>query len=194
MLFRSVEAATRAGILVVTAAGNSGPEKGTILSPGISQSAITVGAADDKGTIDTSDDTIAPFSSRGPIMDGYVKPDLVAPGVNINSLSNTEANSYSSLSGTSMATPLVSGAIALLFNKYKDIKSNEIKGKLIESCIDLKDSKDNQGAGMLNLRKLFQDEKDKKINEGLKSSKSGGDFFEDIIMIGIILFLLDSRI
>lgn len=193
-LCRAVEAATKAGILVVTAAGNSGPEKGSILSPGISQSAITVGAADDKGTIDQSDDTIAPFSSRGPIMDGYSKPDLVAPGVNINSLSNTKEDSYSSLSGTSMATPLVSGAIALLFNKYRDIELDEIKEKLLASCIDLKDSKDNQGAGMLNLRKLFQDEKNKKISEGLKSSKVEGDFLEDIIMIGIILFLLDSRI
>ncbi len=197
-LCKAVSAATKAGIVVVTAAGNSGPAEGTISSPGISRDAITVGAVDDKRTVDTSDDTIAPFSSRGPIDDGHEKPDIVAPGVNINSLSNVKLDRYSSLSGTSMATPLVSGAIALLFNKYPNIKSYEIKEKLLDSCIDLKDTKENQGAGLLNLKLLFEEDEEKKKDEKIKSPpnpiKSEGDLFENIIMIGIILFLLDSRL
>lgn len=61
------------------------------------------------------------FSSRGPTKEGLNKPDLVAPGVNIMSLSNTRLDGYISLSGTSMATPLVSGSIALILQKQKFI-------------------------------------------------------------------------
>ena len=193
-LCRAVTAATKAGLIVVTAAGNSGPKKGTILSPGISKDAITVGAVDDKRTIDPSDDTIAPFSSRGPMIDGYEKPDVVAPGVNINSLSNTKIDTYSSLSGTSMASPLVSGAIALLFNKYPDIKPSQVKSKLLDSCIDLKDNKDNQGAGLLNLKLLFEKQDFPDNNKPPKSDDLGGDLFDNMLIILIMLFLLDSKL
>jgi len=84
---KAVERAVNAGIVVVAAAGNEGPKMGTIGgAPGNSPLALTVGAIDDKNTIDKSDDEIAPFSSRGPTMDGITKPDLVAPGTNIISL------------------------------------------------------------------------------------------------------------
>ena len=192
-LCRAVEKAVEAGLIVVVAAGNSGPERGTILSPGTSRNAITVGAVDDKRTIDPSDDTIAPFSSRGPTLEGLTKPDLLAPGVSINSLSNTKLDGYSALSSTSMATPLVSGAVALLLNKYNDLKPYEVKKRLLKSCIDIKDSKEMQGIGMLNLKLLF--EEDTKINNvPSKSTGFDGELFEIIIMILIILFLLDSRI
>lgn len=193
-LCKAVDMAVKAGLTVITAAGNSGPKEGTILSPGINRNVITVGAVDDKRTIDTSDDTIAPFSSRGPTLEGLMKPDIVAPGVNIRSLSNIKLDSYSTLSGTSMATPLVSGSVALLLNKNKNLKPQEIKERLLKSCIDLKSSQEMQGAGMLNLKLLFNDEKDAPINKPLKSVDSEGEFFESIIMILIILFLLDSRI
>ena len=193
-LCKAVEKAVQAGLIVVVAAGNSGPEEGTILSPGTSRYAITVGAVDDKRTIDHSDDTIAPFSSRGPTNEGEPKPDIVAPGVNIKSLSNTKLDGYSSLSGTSMATPLISGAVALLLNKYKNLKPQEVKEKLLKSCIDLKNSQEMQGAGLLNLKLLFNDESNASINNPLKSADFGGELFESIIMILIILFLLDSRI
>lgn len=82
----AVEKAWDSGIVVCVAAGNSGPAEQTIASPGISPKVITVGAADDQNTIDRSDDTIANFSSRGPTVDGLMKPDLLTPGVNIVSL------------------------------------------------------------------------------------------------------------
>ena len=193
-LCRAVEKAVQAGLIVVVAAGNSGPERGTILSPGTSKNAITVGAVDDKRTIDTSDDTIAPFSSRGPTNEGYPKPDIVAPGVNINSLSNNKLDGYSALSGTSMATPVVSGAVALLFNKYENIKPHEVKQKLLKSCIDLNDSIEMQGAGLLNLKLLFEEDKKAKVNNiPQKSNNFGGELSESLIMILIILFLLDSN-
>lgn len=158
-LCKAVDMAVKAGITVVTAAGNSGPKERTIMSPGISNNVITVGSVDNKRTIDISDDEIAPFSSRGPTFDGLMKPDIVAPGVSIRSISNTKLDGYSSLSGTSMSTPMVSGSIALLLNKYGNLSPKQIKEKIMSSCIDLKDSEKNQGAGMLDLTILFNDRK-----------------------------------
>lgn len=194
-LCKAVKMAVDAGLIVVTAAGNSGPSSGTILSPGISKDVITVGAVDDKRTIDISDDTIAPFSSRGPTPEGLIKPDVVAPGVNINSLSNSNLSGYSSLSGTSMATPLVSGSIALLLNKYGNLSPEEIKDKVVASCIDLKQDKSNQGSGMLNLKMLFNDgiKESNKGNQTGLSSLFGEDMIESLLFILIIVFLLDSR-
>lgn len=195
-LCKAVEKAVKAGIVVVAAAGNSGPKEKTILTPGISHNIITVGAIDDKRTIDLTDDTIAPFSSRGPTLEGIMKPDLLAPGVNINSLSNSNLNEYSSLSGTSMATPLVSGAVALLLNKDPQLEPGEIKDKIINSCLDMDESKQIQGAGLLNLNLLFSDnEKDveKDIDKHISPDDYRQDILESIFILLIILFLLDSK-
>lgn len=193
-LCRAVEKAVSAGITVIVAAGNSGPDEGTILSPGISNKVITVGAVDDKKTIDPSDDTLADFSSRGPTVDGLNKPDILAPGVNIESLSNTNKSNYISLSGTSMSTPMVSGSVALLLNKYGDLHPSEIKEKLIKSCVPLSDSSLNRGAGILNLKSLFE-EKDEKITDNKKSNNIlSGDIMDTVIMVLVLLFILDSRI
>lgn len=192
-LCKAVDEAIKAGIVVVAAAGNSGPNEKTILSPGIHPSVITVGASDDKRTIDTRDDIIASFSSRGPTNDGVKKPDLVAPGVNISSLSNSKLDGYKPLSGTSMATPFVSGTVALMLNMDGTLSSKDIKKKLINSCIDLKDSIDNQGAGLVNLQKLFYDGKDASTNSPLKPFAVRGELFENLIVILIVMFLLDSK-
>jgi serine protease AprX len=96
------------GIFLAVAAGNSG----RVNIPGYAYNTTQVGAMDDKNTVSTGDDTIAPFSSVGPSPGGRFKPDIVAPGVNIVSLDTT--NGFVSKSGTSMATPHVAGAAALL--------------------------------------------------------------------------------
>lgn len=198
-LCKSVKEAKNAGLIVVAAAGNSGPQAKTIVSPGISPDVITVGAVDDKRTIDPSDDEIARFSSRGPTKEGLAKPDVVAPGVNINSLSHTDLSGYIPMSGTSMATPLISGSVALLLNKYGSMSPDDVKKKLMESCIDLKDSKDNQGSGLVNLQKLFNEETDNSksddIKENNKSNSSflGKDILEELLTIFLVFYLLDKN-
>jgi serine protease AprX len=123
----AVEAASRAGIAVVTSAGNAGPFNGTILSPGDDPLAITVGALDDQGTVTSADDTMTTFSSVGPTsQDGWFKPDLVASGRSVVSLrvpgstidrANPSARVGASNfvgSGTSFSAAITSGAAALV--------------------------------------------------------------------------------
>ncbi|MBR6500255.1 MAG: S8 family peptidase [Firmicutes bacterium] len=139
-LVRGVEALTRFGLCVVAAAGNSGPKPHTISSPGISPYAITVGAHD--GT------HVASFSSRGPVPGGR-KPDLVAPGVDILSLTNDSAG-YVRQSGTSMAAPFVSRAVAGLYQDYPFAGPLLIKELLLSRTIPLNDeTPDAQGRGAL---------------------------------------------
>lgn len=196
-LCKSVREAKKAGIIVVAAAGNSGPNERTIVSPGISPDVITVGAVDDKRTIDPSDDEIASFSSRGPTREGLMKPDVVAPGVNINSLSNTELDGYKKMSGTSMATPLISGSIALLLDKYGNLSPDEVKKMLLNSCIDLKDTPENQGSGLVNLQKLFNDNKNEKNTNKYRKAVSPHheiDFAEELLTLFLIWYLLKKDI
>lgn len=153
-----VKAANRAidnGLIVVAAVGNSGPKRNTILSPATSRYVISVGALDTNKTPDNSDDIIANFSSRGPTLDRIRKPDLIAPGVNIMSLSYKNLNNYTALSGTSMAAPIVSGAAALLLNSNPNYNHFDIKKLLINSCTKIKAPSYDQGAGILDLSKLF---------------------------------------
>ena len=149
-LCRAVERAVAAGIVVVASAGNYGvtaagvPVLGGITSPGNSPSALTVGAVDTKGTVDRSDDVIAPYSSRGPTrFDWTVKPDVAAPGTRIVSLeavgsyiantypawhvAGSGLNAYNRLSGTSMSTAVVSGGVALLLDAYPGLSPAQVK-------------------------------------------------------------------
>lgn len=94
-----------ANIIPVIALGNEGEEGcGATRYPGNSPLAIGIGATDDT-------DTISYFSSRGPVRNGTIKPDVSAPGSNIRSSWNTGNSAYNVLSGTSMATPHSSGVI-----------------------------------------------------------------------------------
>ena len=131
----AAEAAWKAGIAVVAAAGNAGPAPGTITAPGDDPMVITVGATNDQGTAGPADDTVAPFSSEGPTRAGVAKPDVVAPGTHIVGLQApgsvvsaipTEADltapnfdgAYRRGSGTSMATAITSGVAALVWSDW----------------------------------------------------------------------------
>jgi serine protease AprX len=149
-LCEAVERAVRAGIVVVASAGNRGKAEdgsrilGGITSPGNSPYAITVGALNTWSTVSRSDDSVTTYSSRGPTrFDLAVKPDLVAPGNKVVSLeaagsylvrtypathvAGNGTNGYMRLSGTSMATGVVSGGVALLLHGNKNLTPAQIK-------------------------------------------------------------------
>ncbi len=156
----AVSAAWKQGIVVVVAAGNLGRDGyATITSPGNDPYAITVGAMKTEGTPQTSDDLIASYSSRGPTFIDYeVKPDIVAPGNLVRSLlapgstlsqeypqnivpasdymtpGSTGPAEYFELSGTSMATPVVSGAAAILIQNDPSLTPDNVKARLMKTA------------------------------------------------------------
>ena len=129
------EAWRAAGIIAVFAAGNSGPNAGTVIPPGSHDNTIGV-AATDMG------DLVAGFSSRGPspVGDAFPadrrKPDLSAPGVGVHSA--VPGGGYSAFSGTSMAAPHVSGVVALMLQAHSGPMSpGEVRSALLETAVDL---------------------------------------------------------
>jgi serine protease AprX len=175
--------AVDAGLVVVTAAGNLGrdsdgkPQRGGITAPGNAPWVLTVGATNHQRTAVRGDDRVAPFSSRGPAaIDATAKPDLVAPGVGIESLADGESllfaahptarlwgtvetatEPYLSLTGTSMASPIVSGTIALMLQANPALSPNLVKAVLQYSAEERAPySHFVQGAGFLNARGAVQ--------------------------------------
>ena len=179
LLTQAAKRAVDAGIVVVAAAGNLGRDSqghvqyGAITAPGNAPWVLTVGASSHMGTIDRADDTIAAFSSRGPTaIDHLAKPDIVAPGVGTESLSApgsylyasrtqcllsgtvaTPYLPYLSLSGTSQATPVVSGTIALMLQANPALTPNAVKA-ILQYTAQFYPGLDwlTQGAGFLNAR------------------------------------------
>ncbi|AOY75337.1 S8 family peptidase [Clostridium formicaceticum] len=197
-LCQAVDKAASHGITVVVAAGNSGPEASTINSPAISPNTIAVGACNDRTAKIPSDCKIADFSSRGPTPDGLKKPDILAPGVNINSLSN-KGNGYHSLSGTSMATPIVAGCAALLYENNGNLTPAQVKRMMTESCVNLGYGSEVQGAGLLDIKDIMNrsnisPQPPRKVPQDRQQSSKGifsifdGWFF--VILIVILILIL----
>ncbi|MFF3563412.1 S8 family serine peptidase [Streptomyces sp. NPDC002574] len=149
--------------LFVIAAGNEGEEAedSTIGSPGSADAALTVGAVD-------KNDSLADFSSRGPrVGDGAIKPDVTAPGVDITaaaakgSVIDTDpdvphpADGYLTISGTSMATPHVAGAAAILAQEHPDWTGQQIKAVLIGSAEDGGYTPFQQGSGRIDVARAI---------------------------------------
>lgn len=154
VLVRGVDAAWDDGLVVVVAAGNHGPGRMTITTPGISRKVITVGCSDDYKEVEVMGNRMVDYSGRGPTMACISKPDLVAPGSGIISCCN-QPGQYMSKSGTSMSTPLVSGAVALLLERYPQMTNRDVKLRLIERAVDMGRPHNQQGWGLLDVGRLL---------------------------------------
>ncbi len=142
----AVDNAVAAGIACVIAAGNE-YNYYSITSPGCARDAITVGATDKQNEI-------APFSSRGPTNNVFLpKPDVLAPGVDINS--TLPDGQYGPMSGTSMATPHVAGAVALVRQVYPSLGPLEVKNLLRETAVSIGEDAFTQGSGLVNLSNII---------------------------------------
>lgn len=156
-----LDAVWEQGIVVVCAAGNNGPKEGTISPLGSSRKVITVGCHED-GYFGARRDLCENYSGRGGRDMLYRKPDVVAPGTDIVSCNiqcrgnyrNGFRNAYTRKSGTSMATPVVSGASALFLQKYPYMNNEQVKRKMVYSARDLGDAWSKQGWGMLNMEEM----------------------------------------
>ena len=168
-LCTAVRAAWDAGIIVIAAAGNKGPALGSITTPGIEPSIITVGCCESTGK-DIKNWRIPDFSGRGWRKGSMVKPELISPGVDIFSLSASKGyipvpggrsvpppidTPYVSETGSSVSAAIVSGCIALLLEKMPNISGKDLKGVLKLSCRTLNQSSTAQGYGVINVRKLL---------------------------------------
>ncbi|HEX5267581.1 MAG TPA: S8 family serine peptidase [Acidimicrobiales bacterium] len=145
---QAVEAAWKAGIAVVVSAGNAGPFNGTVLSPGDDPLVITVGAYADNDSPQPANWAVCPFSSVGPtLFDGWMKPDLVAPGRSVVSVADPGSTIYTANpsavvgtgsfvgSGTSFSAAITSGAAALVLAAHPGASPNELKGRLLGNAM-----------------------------------------------------------
>ena len=150
-LIKLVEQVWEEGLVVVAAAGNNGPMANSVTIPGICRSIITVGSSDDEEAGIRSQGLRRGYSGRGPTDSCVIKPEILAPGTRITSCDLRE-NAYTTKSGTSMATPIVSGAIALLLQGKPELTNKEVKYLLWESC---EKSGETPGWGLLRLDRLL---------------------------------------
>ena len=141
LLMEKLEQLWDAGITVVTAAGNNGPGENSVTVPGISRKVITVGSSDQN------------YGGRGPTSCCIVKPEILAPGPDILSLSNREGE-YERKSGTSMSAPVVCGALALLLEMHPNLRPVEIKLMLYDSVKRINEK--NSAWGILDVDKLME--------------------------------------
>ena len=154
--------------LFVVAAGNDGPRSQTVASPGVAVEALTVGAV-------SKQDVLADFSSRGPVLgNDRLKPEITAPGVGIvaaraagTAMGSPVDEHYTAASGTSMATPHVAGAAAILAQQHPDWGVKELKDTLVSTALDLGSPAWHQGAGRLDLARA--------VTQGLRVDLDYGD-------------------
>lgn len=160
-LLQMVNAAWESGLVVVCAAGNAGPEPMSLSLIGAQKKVITVGCHEG-GYFGNKKDLCENYSSRGPSVYEIKKPDIVAPGTDIISCNafckqngRHYKNAYIAKSGTSMATPIVSGAVALLLQKYPWYNNEQVKRRLQYTAKDLNEPWNKQGFGMIQVNYLL---------------------------------------
>ncbi len=171
------------GIVVVVSAGNYG--SGAIYPPANDPFVITVGATDDQGTGNIADDTLASFSAYGTTEAGATKPEIVAPGRNITARlvnmnmglpaahrANIVNGQYFRMSGTSMAAPMVSGAVAMLLQDEPNLTPDQVKYRLMTTANQSWPGYDatRAGAGYLDVYALVKGSSNESANTGLLPS------------------------
>ncbi len=190
-LNQAVMQAWQMGIVVVASAGNRGPDAMTIGVPGNVPYVITVGAMSDAASQDPSDDFLASFSSTGPTFEGFVKPEVLAPGGHVMGLMSEKSliaaehpefhngASYFTMSGTSQATAVVSGVAALMLQADPGLTPDDLKCRLMANArpaveegpvtgeLKLAYSVFQQGAGLVNARDAAYDWSKGCANSGL---------------------------
>ena len=149
-LIQKLEQLWEEGVTIITAAGNNGPQENSITVPGVSRKVITVGSSDDIFI----EDEKACYGGRGPTSCCIVKPEVLAPGTDIKSLSNNQGQ-FARKSGTSMSAPIVCGALALVLEYNKNLSPVELKLLLYDS-VDTINSKYIKSWGILNVDNLFK--------------------------------------
>lgn len=157
------------GITVVASAGNTGPDALTVGVPGNNPFIITVGATSDNYTpYNMNDDFLATFSSSGPTYAGFIKPEILAPGAHMQGLVSEDSylmqnygmyndnNDYFLMSGTSQATAVTTGIVALMLQEQPNLTPDDIKCRLISTGRMIQDSEGNlvysifrQGSGLV---------------------------------------------
>ncbi len=152
---RAIESLWELGLVVVVAAGNGGPAEGSMSPLGSSQKIITVGCYEG-GRVPYNKKSCEYYSGRSSKESLYTKPDLVTMGTNITSCSSEIQNAYCKKSGTSMATPIVSGGCALYLERYPKASNEQLKRKLIYTAIDCGEDWYKQGFGRFNLKGFLE--------------------------------------
>jgi len=166
------------GIVVVVSAGNN--NSGVLYPPANDPFVITVGAANDQGTVDWTDDVLAGYSAAGVTSDGFYKPDFVAPGHNIVSLLSNSCGTlvslypdhvvdsvYFRMSGTSMASAVAAGAIALLLQDEPGLNPDQVKQRLMTTA---RPFFDGSGAGYLDIHAAVNGDSTHSANTGIAAS------------------------
>ncbi len=190
-LNQAVMRAWEAGIVVVTSAGNKGPDAMTIGVPGNVPYVVTVGAMTDNYTPgNATDDRLTSFSSAGPTVEGFVKPELVAPGGHIvSNMSNSQTlaeifpehrvgSKYFEMSGTSQSTAVVSGVVALMLQHSPWLTPDDVKCRLMSAANPAVDDAGNlaysvfqQGAGFVDAYGAVHSTASGCANQGLDVSQ-----------------------
>jgi serine protease AprX len=185
----AVERAWNSGLVVVVAAGNEGNAPRTIVKPADDPFVITVGAFDDKTTVERTDDVMASFSSVGPTAaDGIQKPDLVASGksvISTRSLGSTVesnfpnaviGNTYFKGSGTSFSSAIVAGAAALMIQRNYSLGPNQVKARLMENARNggRFGGTNTGGAGQLDALDAVYSSSTSVANQGVRPAMGGG--------------------
>jgi serine protease AprX len=140
----AVNSAHDAGLVMAVAVGNDGPGRCTVNSPGAAAKALTVG-----GMADLGENGFYQYfaSSRGKTVDGRIKPDVSAPGINVTSANAGTSSGYIAFTGTSMATPFVAGVALLMLDANPGLSPQQVKDKITATAVDWARGGDNLTAG-----------------------------------------------